>query len=638
MLALSFVTVAVVGPATQNAEAIPPLLVVGAAFVAGAACHYVYDWLTDDRDNAGITTYTAQDYCNNLGYSLNQADSFTDAYIGDITNNIDLMQYFFIRQAQWAARELYIAQEQANEAHVYDQYYVLNESTVPAQLLELYTSANRMYENIYEPYNEIGNTFTGNFENSKFGLYVRYSTSGNGYVFATPGEPYSKAEFTGVLNDEQFYYFNDSAVLGLRSSDSGREFRLLDTDGNKVYSHTTATHLSYEILEPGLPAGIYKVSSNSSTSYVFADAIPVLTSVQGVAFGFGVSAEPDINLQYHWSADSCPNGYVWTDNSGRYVNHRDGNNVADKAASMGFRVNLSPLPAETSHNVHANIAALTALLTKIKEITVNVNNFAQSYYNAIVASGDPGEDWGLPLMLMPDPSQIEGMDWMQLYALYIAYLQNAYAYYQENADDMNDALVNISGQSLKLKVRGAIVNQTGSLICDNTTVWTPYITTSNANLELGYNVWNQGGYVIKWGNCTDLANFTGGKTVGIVSLASGYEFWIQEMIYDGLAVSEVDLTVTTLRLTLVNGTTPPAPPDTLSDLDWIINHWYYLAIIGGVICLLGAIATRNMPILAAGLVLMAAGAIGWYLAGDTSLLSWLSMEPPNLRAWLQGLR
>jgi hypothetical protein len=103
---LSFVTVAVVGPATQNAEAIPPLLVVGAAFVAGPSVITCMTGSPTTATTPGITTYTAQDYCNNLAYSLNQADKFTDAYIGDITNNIDLMQYFFIRQAQWAAREL----------------------------------------------------------------------------------------------------------------------------------------------------------------------------------------------------------------------------------------------------------------------------------------------------------------------------------------------------------------------------------------------------------------------------------------------------------------------------------------------------------------------------------------------------
>jgi len=103
-------------------------------------------------------------------------------------------------------------------------------------------------------------------------------------------------------------------------------------------------------------------------------------------------------------------------------------------------------------------------------------------------------------------------------------------------------------------------------------------------------------------------------------------------------VTETTLSVTQIKWVVYEPGGNITMPQGLNDLDWIINHWYYLAVIGGVICLLGAIATRNMPILAAGLVLMAAGAIGWYLAGDTSLLSWLSMEPPNLRAWLQGLR
>jgi len=67
-------------------------------------------------------------------------------------------------------------------------------------------------------------------------------------------------------------------------------------------------------------------------------------------------------------------------------------------------------------------------------------------------------------------------------------------------------------------------------------------------------------------------------------------------------------------------------------------HWYYIAILAGIVFLMGAMATRNTPILIAGVILIAAGGIGWYLAGDPSILDWLSMAPDNMVAWLQNLR
>ena len=641
LVALSFVTLAVVGPTTEKAEAIAPIIVIGAVIVGAAIGDFVYNWLCADRDNAGMSTYDATDYVNWLAASLVDKYALVDGSVSDFSHNLDLMEYFFIRQAQYAARELYIAQDEAGTSKVYDQYYVMKESTINAQLAETYEWATKQYQALFDPYNELGTTLTGNFETAKYGLYL-CSGGTNEYNTVSPSTPNSKVGFSEELEFKKYYWFNDTPEITYVCGYNAATFTMYNITGAAILTDST-TPGAYKHVTTEFPAGYYKfdIPDKLTGAKLYAkNTIPFLTSSIGSIFGFKRSSDPleGITVPLFSPNDDfveckADGTYLITCGAGTADWARLGfAESADTTTGTGFR--------NTSRSVDVKdmVHDLKALADKIKAVQVNANNFAQSYYNAIVASGDPGQDWGLPLMLLPDPSQMEGMSWEQIYALYVAYLQNAYEYYQDHADQMNDALVNISGESLKLKVRGAILNQTGVQICDNSTVWTPYITTADAHLELGYNLWNQGGYAIKWGSCTDLANFTQAGTVGIISLANGYKFYIQEMMYDNQTVSEVDLTVTTLRLTLVNGTTPPAPPGTLTDLDWIIGHWYYIAILGGIVCLMGAIATRNTPILAAGLVLIAAGAIGWFLAGDHSLLSWLNMEPSNLRAWLQGLR
>jgi hypothetical protein len=143
-----------------------------------------------------------------------------------------------------------------------------------------------------------------------------------------------------------------------------------------------------------------------------------------------------------------------------------------------------------------------------------------------------------------------------------------------------------------------------------------------------------------WGNGT--CDNVSVPTLKYMELANNYTMDIIEIIYDGNSVSEVALTVDKLTLVLPGGTPLPDPPktDILTDLDWLLSRWYYFAIVAGLICLIASISFRNTAIIIIGLVLLAAGVIGYYLAGDFSILDALnlSITPPNLTTWLQNLR
>lgn len=280
---------------------------------------------------------------------------------------------------------------------------------------------------------------------------------------------------------------------------------------------------------------------------------------------------------------------------------------------------------------------IAAINNKVAQLQITANTFAQTYYNYLVVNG-PDAPRIMPDILFPDPSVLDGMTWQQIYAMFLAYLTQLDPWFEENSVmGMDD--VNISKESLNLLCRGAIYNASGGMVYNDTTVWTPYISLEDMTLTAGQNnTMTQPGFAIVWGNVNELANFTNPTNAIYLPIKAGWNLSIEEMALNGTQVTETTLTVTTIKWIIYEPGGNITMPQGVNDLQWIIDHWYYIAMISGVICLLGAIATRNMPILAAGLVLLAAGAAGWYIAGDTSLLDWLSMEPPNLSAWLQNLR
>jgi hypothetical protein len=147
-------------------------------------------------------------------------------------------------------------------------------------------------------------------------------------------------------------------------------------------------------------------------------------------------------------------------------------------------------------------------------------------------------------------------------------------------------------------------------------------------LIVGNNTMTQPGFAIKWGNLPSLNETMGSPsnstfapaTMQYIAFGVNWTMDIKQIYYEGQAVDSVALSVTNLTVTSPNVTGPADPPNVLSDLEWLLSRWYYFAIVAGIICLLAAISFRNAAIIAIGLLLLAAGGIGYYVAGDFSLL------------------
>lgn len=627
LLALSFVTLAVVGPTTHKAEAIAPI-VIPAVLLGMAIGAYLTNYLSDTSNNA-IYEVAATNYSLTMATGLKNSMSLVDSQLQNFVKEQDLLSYYYIRKAQWAARELWIEQNRTGADFIFDPHKVLIDSTIYDDFQTYMNATKDQFDTVFQSFRNVGTYYTGYFEGVSYAL--RFYEGSYRVVGATPAHPDMNVsfDFCYIPSYLKPMYYDGISDLFVNS---GSPLWIVDKNGIDLYKVTkpsTGVRTYHTAEEINLSEGIYYFKGTNVR--VGGNLIPVsATDMDAHSYYVAVNG----SSTYAENLFSNLNLY----SSSGYENDNDVSKM---------RVGFFPDGSAASYNdpnyyyeLNTHRLNAIALMNEFVSVQTNVLNFAQSYYNTIVLSGDPGGAFDLPLMLMPDPSQMEGMDWQEIYALYVAYLQSAHDWYEDHAGELTPDYVNISANSLNLRIRGSIINETGVELFDNSTVWTPFITTDSVTLTIGKNDWDNTAYGVVWGNATNLSEFANPTKSELIDLFPGYTIYIQEILYNGTYVTELDLNVSTVEIVIAEIITPPGPPNIkqITDLEWITEHWYYIAIIGGVICLLGAIATRNMPILLAGLVLLAAGAGGWYLAGDTSLLDWLSMEPPNLRAWMQNLR
>jgi hypothetical protein len=633
-LAFSFITLAVVGPTTEKAEAVAPLVVVGVALASAAIGYMISEYLHDSNDAALINAETAKAYAASLSTTLKNSMGLAQARIHDMPNEIELLNYYFIRKAQWAARDLYLNQTASGAAHTYNWDYVLERSEIMPDLAEYTKYAVNQPNAVFDAFRHISSNFTGAYSADQYGFIG--TASGTKELLTEAANPNLDVNlFVKSRSDGSKYYYDGESSLYLLRTSTGYTGYIKDITGTTIkYQKTLNSDYAGSIEEISnttinLPAGIYTF---------YGPWIGPLTPVSSTAY-------PYLHVQRMTSTDTkgTPAALFFDADLGNYAYSLG--TTAFAATLSSFKIGFYSTAddkSNSSHNYYVQglMEDTKTLMDKMKSTLDNVYSFAQSYYNQIVVTGDPGADYGLPLMLMPDPSQMDGLTWEQIYALYVAYLQQAYLYYQEHADDLNADSVNITAESLKLKIRGSVVNQTGVTLYDNTTIWTPFVTTQSVTLTIGANSWPCAAYGIKWGNANAIANLTNSTTAALINLEEGYTIYIQEIMYDGEYVTSLDLDVTTVEITIVEQDTPPAPPAVLTDLDWLLSRWYYFAIVAGLICLIASISFRNTAIIIIGLVLLAAGVIGYYLAGDFSILDALnlSITPPNLTTWLQNLR
>jgi hypothetical protein len=267
----------------------------------------------------------------------------------------------------------------------------------------------------------------------------------------------------------------------------------------------------------------------------------------------------------------------------------------------------------------------------------HANAYASSYFNLLRATGGEGTA-PMPDIVFPDPNSLIGMTPEQIYAIYIAYMNQLDDWFL-NYTKMDAGDVNLSVESMELYCRGMIYDENGLVVEPLNTVFTPYISLDDMELVLGNNTMSQPGFSIIWGSSPTLAAWERITNLTYITMKANYTLHIDEMFYKGAAASSVNLTVAKISYLVANltGFSNQQGSQSIGDVQWFIAHWYYIAIVGGVLFLLVSVMTRSTPIIIIGLVLLAAGIIGYYIASPTMWNPFANLSL-GITDWIQGLR
>jgi hypothetical protein len=272
--------------------------------------------------------------------------------------------------------------------------------------------------------------------------------------------------------------------------------QLVGRDGTVAYNKTTDIAMT-EMIEAGVPvSGDYKIVTTSSGIHAY--------GLVGKAIANAATLTPTIVTVIR-STD----GQALFDGEG--MSH-----IWFEHATEQYAVDLS--------NITTKVGAITA---KVATMQTTANNFAQAYYNTLIING--GDDNRvMPDIVFPDPENLDQMTYEQVYGIYLTYLTQQQAWFQNYTVQSPDP-VNISQESLHLKVRGQIWDASGHLLYSNVTVFTPYISLDDMDPIIGNNTMTQPGFVIIWGESTSLDALEHLTNISYIPIQAGYVLKIEEM-------------------------------------------------------------------------------------------------------------
>lgn len=676
LLALSFVTLAVVGP-TENAVGLSwdQIAVVASSASAGAAAGAIVGdgigavlgaaggavigalllSMNEDKGDIALSSGAKSAYASGLKNVTNNYYGLVNAEIDNLNALWNTSQYYLVRKAEYAALALYDFQIENSLATTYDSYYVLSRSEV-ANATASYTWAMcQQLESVINSHSNLAASFVGTYDGMSWGIMSTTEYDMFGRVQSSGSAKSSRlVDYLMFARTDagQYVTIPANSTIYLVNTDTASQTQTVsikNRNGTTVISESVTLsggqYKTYNLATLGFLSGDYTLSEITNSAITndhlrwfgdFSKPISNAGTIYPAILTFYKSGE-NANFDGAFVRTSAWNYRVmipetnkdWDGGSSSPSIYFDTDTTVQLTDTGSYRISLE-----------SGLSKIATIIDRTDDMQTTANSFAQTYYNYLVANG-PDAPRIMPDIIFPDPSQLEGMSWQQIYAIFLAYMTQIDDWFESHNAPFDMSSLNITAESLLLLCRGAIFNSTGAMIYNNQTIWTPYISLEDMMLYCGQNnTLTQPGFIIIWGSAAQLAGFDRPTTAVYVPTSEGYDLYIEEMTYNGTQVTEQALTVTSLNFVIYGIDGGITPPQGLSDLDWLLSRWYYFAIVAGIICLLAAISLRNVAIIAVGLILLAAGGIGYWMAGDFSLLDafGLSMEPSNLKMWLQQLR
>jgi hypothetical protein len=633
-------------------SAICPGVGTAAGAAVGAICGVIWAYLSNGENNGAAygnaANILADDYMNLTINSVNWAH----------TQNYNTLQlygtslYFFVQKAEWAAKQLYDYQTAHSYPHIYNPSYVLGASDVSNGTQAYQWAMEQGADSIFQGLSNTSNNFVGDYASMGWSYSCGEVGSGSPLVIQSTASSNSimsgmDTAILGCTGDGyEWGNWACNTTLMLVNPDSvphNEKIVVLNSTGHSVWQFTETNMApgsiwDFSLNDHNLASGVYGISVDGgsvgspylTSGWLCGDNGPALNTSDIYAPGVLIVAQNGSGVKAlgyvgEWIDNLEIIGASFPDAGYRFIALNDG--------TAGPWITFSASSAHYALSIQQLLKDQLLIRSHIGTEMVSINSFAQTYFNALVA-GTAGPALP-PSIIFPDPSQLANMTWQQIYAIYIAYEQNLATWFQTHSS-LNDTQVNISIQSLDLLCRGPLYYANNTLMAgsDNNTVYTPYVSIANWSLTVNHRSnWTQPGFIIIWGEAANLNNLSAmAPMVKYVSTVAGDWLRPLQIYYQGHAVTSENLTVTKLSFIV-----PPKQgglngPQSESIVAWIIQHWYLLAMVFGVIVLLGGIMVRFWIIVVVGLVLVAAGVLGWYVASgglDMFKFLGLSVLPPG---------
>ena len=262
-------------------------------------------------------------------------------------------------------------------------------------------------------------------------------------------------------------------------------------------------------------------------------------------------------------------------------------------------------------------------MAKTTILISTANAFGQTYFNLLVATGGEGNPM-MPDIVFPDPIQMEDLTPEQIQAIFYAYMNQMKDWFYNYTRQAPENMTIRPGRTLPWRhlrrERNHAIRQRYDLHAirehrrlDHDRWAEQHYDPARVHHDLG-----QRNVMEDYGRSTDNT---------YLATKAGYNLSIEEIFSAGVPVTEKTLTIT--KVSLIVGSTDGGitPPQGLTDLQWLINHWYWFAIVAGIVILLGAAFVRNWIFALVGLLVIAVGGVGWVLlrhwSSTTGLLSGL---------------
>lgn len=582
----------------------------------------------------------------NVAENLQNNINLSHAATHNNVETLNLTVFYFARQAEWGAKALYDYQTANGLSHNYNADWVSSNSQVMNNSLAYLWETALQNDAILGLESGLSQSFVGTYDGMQWGFQALKQGNAGMVISSTYNtNPYLNVELTTQIDTEAgkyVYTLNDTEIYLVNIDPESQTSTVnISSPTANVYtqslSFTGKEIKAIKLGDYGQSDGRYNFASSNPNIIVFGIACQDIAN-SGNAYPalIAYTKVNENNVFAGAAVDDGTNGHFYGPiESHGGANHYTSWTQMDAAGvyfAAGEASGIDSLSRPNFVNLGSMLDDMNSIMTKVKGLISTANAFGQSYYNMLVATGGDGNA-PMPDIIYVDPHDLDNLTWEQAYAIYIAYLNQQKDWFY-NYTKMSPDNVNLSGGSLDLLCRGAIYDNTGKMLYDNQTIWTPYVSIEDWTIKAGQNnTMTQPAFILIWGKSSTLDGFTESTDLTYLPTKAGYNVSVEEMYYKGTPVAEKNLTVTQVSLIIGDINGGNHAPQGLSDLQFLLNHWYWFATIFGIIMLLAWIPSRSTAVGLIGLVLLAVGGIFWAYSDWTTSGGLLSGLLKGFKLW-----